>query len=105
MSQKKKWAKKHENKIHNNSVAQPKKIPDIIIWNGIKLSLKKKFHAPVKDRVCAAGLFWLFVCSVNNLRCICIEKPDQYQYLGNYPPTPPLTQQQSIDNKLGLMLG
>ena len=30
---------------------------------------------------------------------------DQYQYLGNYPPTPPLTQQQSIDNKLMLMLG
>ena len=33
------------------------------------------------------------------------EKWDQYQYLGNCPPTPPLTQQQSIDNKLGLMLG
>ena len=30
---------------------------------------------------------------------------DQYQYLGNCPPTPPLTQQQSIDNNLGLMLG
>ena len=30
---------------------------------------------------------------------------DQYQYLRNYPPTPPLTQQQSIDNKSGLMLG
>ena len=30
---------------------------------------------------------------------------DQYQYLGNRPPTPPLTQQQSIDNELGLMLG
>ena len=30
---------------------------------------------------------------------------DQYQYLGNCPPTPPLTQQQSIDNMLGLMLG
>ena len=30
---------------------------------------------------------------------------DQYQYLGNCPPTPPLTQQQSVDNKLGLMLG
>ena len=77
----------------------------MIIWDGIKLSLKKQFHALVKDRVCAAGLFWLFEYSVNNLRCICIEKPDQYQYLGNCPPTPPLTQQQSIDNKLGLMLG
>ena len=30
---------------------------------------------------------------------------DQYLYLGNCQPTPPLTQQQSIDNKLGLMLG
>ena len=30
---------------------------------------------------------------------------DQYQYLGNCPLTPPLTQQQSIDNKWGLMLG
>ena len=30
---------------------------------------------------------------------------DQYQYLGNCPPTPPLTKQQSIDNKLRLMLG
>ena len=30
---------------------------------------------------------------------------DQYQYLGNRPPTLPLTQQQSIDNKLRLMLG
>ena len=77
----------------------------MIIWDGIKLSLKKQFHALVKDRVCAAGLFWLFEYSVNNLRCICIEKPDQYQYLGNCPPTPPLTQQQSIDNNLGLMLG
>ena len=30
---------------------------------------------------------------------------DQYQYLGNCPPTPPLTQQQSIDNKSGLNVG
>ena len=30
---------------------------------------------------------------------------DQYQYLGNCPLNPPLTQQQSIDNKLRLMLG
>ena len=29
---------------------------------------------------------------------------DQYQYLGNCPPTSPLTQQQLIDNKLRLML-
>ena len=30
---------------------------------------------------------------------------DQCQYLSNYAPTPPLTLQQSTDNKLGLMLG
>ena len=30
---------------------------------------------------------------------------NQYQYLGNCPPTPPLNEQQSIDNNLGLMLG
>ena len=30
---------------------------------------------------------------------------DQYQYLSNYTTTPPLTKQQSTDNKLGLMLG
>ena len=29
---------------------------------------------------------------------------DQYHYVGNCPPTPPLAQQQSIDSKLGLML-
>ena len=30
---------------------------------------------------------------------------DQYQYLGNCPPTPTLSQQQSTESKLGLMLG
>ena len=33
-----------------------------------------------------------------------LETWDQYQYLGNCSPTPFLTQQQSIDNKLRLML-
>ena len=73
---KKKLAKRHGNKIHNNSVAQPKTIPAMIIWDVIKLSLKKQFHALVRDRVFAASLFWLFARSVNNLRCVCIEKPD-----------------------------
>ena len=41
-------------------------------------------------------------CSIRERR---IGGSDQYQYLGNCPPAPPLTQQQSIDNKLGLMLG
>ena len=30
---------------------------------------------------------------------------DQYQYQSNYAPTPPLTQQQSTNNKLWPMLG
>ena len=34
-----------------------------------------------------------------------LETLDQYQYLSNCPPTPPLTQQQSTDNNLRLMLG
>ena len=34
-----------------------------------------------------------------------VRKLDQHKYVGNCPPTPPLTQQQSIDNSLGLMLG
>ena len=33
-----------------------------------------------------------------------MEKKDQYQYLGNCPLTPPLTQQHLMDNKVGLML-
>ena len=41
----------------------------------------------------------------NSLGKIAIDFRDQYQYLGNCPPTPPLTQQQSIDNNLRLMLG
>ena len=39
---------------------------------------------------------------VSGIESMCVE--DQYQYLGNCPPTPPLTQRQSIDDKLGLML-
>ena len=37
---------------------------------------------------------------------VAIKTRDQYhQYLGNCPLTPPLTQQQSIDDNLGLILG
>ena len=49
---------------------------------------------------------FFFLTLLATLKSIVIMKySDQYQYLGNCPPTPPLTQQQSIDNKLGLMLG
>ena len=34
-----------------------------------------------------------------------VDKTDQYRYLGYRPPTPPLNQQQSIENNLRLMLG
>ena len=41
--------------------------------------------------------------------CLTVQQVLGVQYvkqnLGNRPPTLPLTQQQSIDNKLGLMLG
>ena len=43
--------------------------------------------------------------SVKEKNSLLRKKLDQYQYLGFWPPTPPLTQQQSIDNNLGLMLG
>ena len=46
-------------------------------------------------------------CDMPGTRCFTINYWDiiQYQYLGNCPPTSPLTQQQSIDNKSRLMLG
>ena len=41
----------------------------MIIWNGKKLSQKKKqTQAAVKARVCADGSFWLGASRVNNLR-------------------------------------
>lgn len=46
-----------------------------------------------------ASLIYFVSCS------LFINKMDQYQYLNNCPPTPPLIHQQSTDNKLGLMLG
>ena len=47
---------------------------------------------------------------ISHIRKVIYSNPsavnfDQYQYLSNCPPTPPLTKQQSIDNKLRLMLG
>ena len=48
--------------------------------------------------------FYLLI-TANFSRRLVILTWDKYQYLDNCPPTPPLTQQQSTDNKLGLMLG
>ena len=47
---------------------------------------------------------YIYLCICNKYKYIYINIWDQYECLGNCPPTPPLTQQQSIDNKLGLML-
>ena len=41
----------------------------------------------------------------NRQRQDAVNLLDQCQYLSNCAPTPPLTQQSSIDNKLRLMLG
>ena len=49
-------------------------------------------------------IYFVHVCVTVFIQLYIIHS-DQYQYLGNCPPTPPLTQQQSIDDKLGLMLG
>ena len=48
---------------------------------------------------------WRIDTSILGVKGLIVCWLDQYQYLGNCPPTPPLTQQQSIDKKLGLMLG
>ena len=43
----------------------------MIIWNGKKLSQKKRqTQAAVKARVCADGSFWLGASRVNNLHYI-----------------------------------
>ena len=54
---KKKRAKRNENKVHNNSVPAPQKIPAMIIWDGVKLSVKKQTHAIVKGRVCTDSAY------------------------------------------------
>ena len=58
---KKKRAKRNENKVHNNSVPAPQKIPAMIIWDGVKLSVKKQTHAVVKGRVCTDSVY-IYVC-------------------------------------------
>ena len=63
------------------------------LWKG----LHRKFLQSSNQDGCFVEIFFK--------RRIEAEQLDQYQYLGNCPPAPPLTQQQSIDNKLGLMLG
>ena len=64
----------------------------------LAVSKREKLDLPDQFPLTSFPLF--FVSFQDNL-----SERDQYQYLGNCPPTPPLTQRQSIDNKLGLMLG
>ena len=75
----------------------------------------KNVHTPVNDYVAVDKLFYETryrkmkndhqLKISNDGRWDAKDKTDQYQYLGNCPPTPPLTQRRSIDDKLGLMLG
>ena len=57
--------------------------------------------------IISSSLEFVFLGELFTLSRFLFDKQtlDQYQYLGNCPPTPPLSQQQSIDSKLGLMLG
>ena len=75
------------------------------------LSLSLDHYKKHFDLTCTAWMWggggWILSHCHHNPHC---KDPtfrfvDQYQYLGNFPPTPPLAQQQSIDNKLGSMLG
>ena len=53
----------------------------MIIWNGKKLSQKKRqTQEAVKARVCADGSFWLGASRVNNLR---YKHTYIYMYMGN----------------------
>ena len=70
-------------------------------------SLEKKCH-PVTEqwnRANSNHRELVDLISVDPFFSIYLLSGDQYQYLGNCPPTPPLTQQQSIDSKLELLLG
>ena len=64
---KKKRAKRNENKVHNNSVPAPQKIPAMITWDGVKLSVKKQTHAVVKGRVCTDSAY-VYICV-----CVCVK--------------------------------
>ena len=72
--------------------------------NGGREGNLEKRYAIRTPRHATLTNFDIFV--VNNIKydLIVSKISDQYQYLGNCPLTPSLTQQQSIDNKLGLML-
>ena len=49
-----------------------KKIPAMIIWDGVKLSVKKQTHAFVKGRVCTDSAYiYIYVC-VCLCVCVCV---------------------------------
>ena len=78
----------------------------IIIFNYTKLWFYIQIKYLIENHCSDQAQKAETVLSVGSLIfVISIDLLDQYQYLGNCPPTPPLAQQQSIDNKLGLMLG
>ena len=78
----------------------------IIIFNYTKLWFYIQIKYLIENHCSAqAQKAETVLSAVSLIFVISIDLLDQYQYLGNCPPTPPLAQQQSIDNKLGLMLG
>ena len=69
-------------------------------WNIDRGELTKQIRTKLKN------YFGILVgLSPPKLLILVFRILDQYQYLGNSPPTPLLTQQQSMDNKIRLMLG
>ena len=73
--------------------------------NGGREGNLEKRYAIRTPRHATLTNFDIFVVNYIKYDLIVSKISDQYQYLGNCPLTPSLTQQQSIDNKLGLMLG
>ena len=90
----------------NKSINDIKLIPCCgLICSGVLFSLLINFlHAHLSFERIPASSPGKRTPTPNGIKVV-EESKDQYQYLGNCPPTPPLTQQQSIDNKLRLMLG
>ena len=94
-----------KDKVHNDIVIVKGRLPG---WLQDNLAFSTELMMLIRATV-ESFYGRYFVSSFNSdkgsmLKKSVLETWDQYQYLGNCSPTPPLTQQQSIDNKLRLML-
>ena len=70
--------------------------------------LRKNKYSLLQTKTAVTSLYSLQASTHRHTTTPTSKQPknlDQYQYLSNYTTTPPLTKQQSTDNKLGLMLG